>query len=153
DGLRVRAVIVFEWGAHGYGLKRRADALNRRFQTVKRLLLDPRRQLGSEPADGHGLMGDHRAAPAAHGGADGVDVEWLERARVDYLRIDSLRGQSAGGLHSLADHPRRRDDRQVVAAADAARAADLDPLGLIRDCWFSAEVQRVVLDEHDRTGI
>ncbi len=121
-------------------------------QAVERFGLQLRGELGAEPADADRLVRDDRAARAPDRLGERLEVERQQRARVDHLGLDPLGGQPLGRGQRLADHPRERDDRQSRPPRSGGRDRVATGCGSTSS-GFAPEVQRLVLDEHDRVRI
>jgi hypothetical protein len=97
-----------------------------------------------------------RARPRPSASLDGLDdgseVERDEGARVDHVGVDAIFCQPLRRRQCVVDEAGQRDDRHVTSPSERHGLPDphrLDPLGNP----LLAEVQRLVLDEHDGVRI
>src|SRR5581483_3309649 len=87
----------------------RADAKDRALQHVEEALLDLRRHLRAEAAEGPRLVADDRPARLGHGPGDRLEVERHDGAKVDKLGVDAFLGEDFAGfrrvhrLHRIGD--------------------------------------------------
>ena len=75
DVIALRAIAVLQGRAERHGHERRAHALDRGVQVVERRRLELGRQLGSEAAGAHRLVGHHGPPGAPHRGGDRLQVQ------------------------------------------------------------------------------
>src|SRR6266700_3582552 len=83
---------------------------------------------------------------------DGCLVQWAERAQVDHLGLDAVRGQGVGGFEGLCEAAAVGDQGHVAARAAYGGAGDVDGAGVRRQLTAQV-VERAVLEEQDRVGV
>src|SRR5687768_5810834 len=126
DAGGVGHVVLLERRAERHGRERRTDAADGRVEVVERDLLDLGRDLGPETREAHGLVDDDGAVGAPGRLDDRVDVERLQRARIDHLDADPLAGQPVGGGERLVGHPPVGDVRDVGSGPGDVGLAERD---------------------------
>ncbi len=141
-------------GPHFQGLRERhrgvlgAQPLDRRVEVVERELADLGRDFTAESAKADRLVDHHRAVGLAHRGQDGLDVERVEGAQVDYFDLGPLAGQLLGRFEGEINLPRIGHDGRRVAAAHHLGLAERNEVLAGRD-RSAAPVQGLVFKEAD----
>ena len=98
------------------------------------------------------LVDEHEAAGLVDRLEDRLRVERRERARVDHLGLDALRGEPLGRAERAVDRPARGDDRHVAALAPDRGLAERDEVLAVGHLAV-LEREQVVVQVDDRVVV
>ena len=98
------------------------------------------------------LVDEHQPAGLVDRLEDRLRVERRERARVDHLGLDALRGQLLGRAERTVDRPAGGDDRHVAALAPDRGLAERDEVLAVRHLSV-LEREQVVVEIDDRVVV
>ena len=125
------------------------QAAGRRVEFVEGQLVDRLGDLAADAAHRPGFVDHQQAVRLPDAGDDRLDVERHDRARIDDLGLDALRGERLRRFERALHHLAGRDDGDVGAGARDARDAERHVVLARRHLALGGK-QRLRLQHDDR---
>src|SRR5260370_20880212 len=124
DVIRSDVVGLLERGARWRRRIRQTDPRDGGFEIVEGLARHRRRYFGGDSAGFPGGIGDYQPAGVANRMEDTFAIPGLDRAQIDYLRINSAAFQGGGGLCGMGAYVWGCDNGYIRARSADRRASD-----------------------------